>query len=59
MKKLSIIEKNFIKDNFINLAKHHKKYCEGESCNISLTSMFIVLEYLNIKLTKEERLLFA
>ena len=30
------IDHNWLIKNAMNLAKHHKKYCEGAKCNIAL-----------------------
>ena len=49
MKKLDVE-----KLNLINLAKHHRKHCEGESCNISLMLVMQVAERTGIKFTKKE-----
>ena len=51
-------EKNFedvLRENVINLAKHHKKYCEGEKCDISLQLLRELLRgKYKIELTFEE-----
>ena len=43
------------KFNAIALAKHHKKHCEGSSCNISLLMLMQTCEDAGIKFTKKER----
>jgi len=43
-----------LKINAIRLARHHRKYCEGEKCNISLDLLYQLLEYADIKVTKKE-----
>lgn len=40
--------------NAINIARHHKSCCVGESCNISLLLLAQLLERAGITLTKEE-----
>jgi len=42
-----------IKRNSISLAKHHKKYCEGESCDISLSLLEEMCEKLGVEFTKD------
>ena len=44
--------------NLIELAKHHKKYCEGEECNISLILLMQMAERLGIKFSDKEKELF-
>ncbi len=55
--KLKKIE-DVYKFNVIQLAKHHKKYCEGESCVISLYLLMEMAEKLNIVFSKKEKELF-
>ena len=40
--------------NTIELAKHHRKYCEGEECNISLSVLRMMAEECGIIFTDEE-----
>ena len=47
------------KMNTLELAKHHRKYCEGESCNISLNILMIMAEECGVRFTDEEREEFA
>lgn len=42
------------KFNAIEIAKHHRKYCEGEDCVISLFLLEQVCEKAGIKFTKRE-----
>jgi len=49
MKKETVLKKNTIA-----LARHHKKYCEGEKCTISLILLMELLRLSGIKLTKQE-----
>jgi hypothetical protein len=55
--KLKKIEDAY-KFNVIQLAKHHRKYCEGENCVISLYLLREMTEKLGIKFTKKEKELF-
>lgn len=41
--------------NAIKIAVHHKQYCEEEDCTISLFGLADLLEKAGIKLTKEQR----
>jgi len=50
--------KKIYKLNAMELAKHHKKYCEGESCVISLNVLREMAEKVGVKFTKKERELF-
>ena len=54
-----VSEDTALKENAINLIKHHKKYCEGVECNISLGLIRKLLERAGIKLTEEEKSLFV
>jgi len=40
--------------NTINLAKHHKKYCNDQDCCISLYLLLEMAKDLGIQFTKEE-----
>lgn len=54
-----IIEKNkLLKQNAIRLATHHRKHCDGEECNISLSLLLDLLELAGIELTEEEKRIF-
>jgi hypothetical protein len=55
--KLKKIEDAY-KFNVIQLAKHHKKYCEGENCVISLYLLREMAEKLGIKFSEKEKRLF-
>ena len=48
------MNKKTILKNAIKLAKHHRKYCEGEKCDISLILLAEVLQMADIKLTKKQ-----
>jgi len=54
-------EKNFedvLRENAIKLAKHHKKYCEGENCDINLWLLRELLKGNKIELTEKEEMIF-
>jgi hypothetical protein len=55
--KLKKIEDAY-KFNVINLAKHHRKFCEGENCVISLYLLREMAEKLGIKFSDKEKELF-
>jgi hypothetical protein len=55
---LKMLRTSVHKINLIELAKHHRKYCEGENCNISLYLLLEMAERAGIKFTPEERKLF-
>jgi hypothetical protein len=55
--KLKKIEDAY-KFNVIQLAKHHKKYCGGENCVISLYLLREMAEKLGIKFSEKEKRLF-
>ena len=38
----------------LSLAKHHRKYCEGEKCNISLIILKQMAEDCGVEFTDEE-----
>lgn len=46
---------NVLKMNALNLARHHKKTCEGEECNISLLLLLEVLLQAGILVTDDEK----
>ena len=48
------IAQAILKKNAIKLAKHHKKYCEGEQCDISLLMLAELLSNAGIKLTDKD-----
>ena len=50
----TITENEALKINLINLAKHHKKHCEGIDCNISLYLLRKVGEKAGIEFTIDE-----
>ena len=45
--------------NVLELAKHHREYCEGESCIISLYVLKMMAEDCGVVFTKEEAEEFA
>ena len=49
-----VAEKQAIKENAIRMAKHHRKHCEGEGCNISLYLLKRALDLAGIKLDRDE-----
>ena len=53
-----IEERQAIKENAIRLVKHHKKHCDGESCNISLYLLKRALDLAEIKLNDDEKRIF-
>jgi hypothetical protein len=50
-----VTEKQLIKENALLLAEHHKKYCEGEKCNISLYLLRRALDLAGIELDDKEK----
>lgn len=54
-----ITMKEAYKLNLIELAKHHRKFCEGEDCNISLILLLTMAERLGIIFSEEEKELFV
>jgi len=51
---------DILRENAINLAKHHKKYCEGEDCSVSLYLLrFLLRGKFEINLTEEEEKIFT
>jgi hypothetical protein len=52
MDNLEVTERDWIKNNFLELARRHKATCQG--CGIWLLSLRIALERLGIQLTHEE-----
>lgn len=42
------------KFNILAIATHHRKYCEGEGCIISLNLLRQMVEDLGIKFTKKQ-----
>ena len=49
-----ITEEEAMKEQFIKIARHHRKYCEGETCDISLYYLRRALSQLGIGLTVDE-----
>lgn len=47
------------KKNVIWLAKHHRKYCEGENCNISLYLLLEMAEKAGCKFAKKQKEIFV
>lgn len=56
---ITITKKKAYKLNCINIAKHHKKCCDGEDCNISLILLSEMLRELGIKISKKELEVFV
>lgn len=50
-----MLRKAIHKTNLIELANHHRKYCEGENCNISLFLLLEMAERAGLEFTPEER----
>jgi hypothetical protein len=46
--------KEAYKLNTIELAKHHRKHCEGECCNISLNVLRMMAEECGVVFTEKE-----
>ena len=46
------------KHNTLELAKHHKRTCDGELCNISLLTLRLMAEECGVKFTNEEKKVF-
>lgn len=47
--------KESYKLNTLELAKHHRKNCEGEDCNISLNVLRMMAEECGVKFTDKEK----
>ena len=47
-------ENNWFKQQFIRIAKEHRKHCDGKDCGISLNSLAMMLEKSKVKLNKKE-----
>lgn len=43
-----------MKFNIIQLARHHRKTCEGEDCNISLHLLYTTAKKAGVKFSKKE-----
>ncbi len=54
----AITEHEALKINAINLATHHRRTCDGQTCNISLSQIYTLLKRAGIELTDEERRVF-
>ena len=50
--------KEAYKANLIALANHHRKFCEGEECNISLILLLQMAEKYGITFSEEEKEMF-
>jgi hypothetical protein len=44
--------------NTLALARHHRKHCEGEECDVSLTILMMMAEQCGAKFTEKEKELF-
>jgi hypothetical protein len=47
---------SWILEQTILIAQHHKRTCEGSSCNITLHVLELLLQYADIKVPPERRL---
>lgn len=47
-----------LKFNLIELVKHHRRFCEGKKCNISLYLLLEMAEELGLEFTDKEKELF-
>lgn len=54
-KEIDMKELELLKQNAIELVKHHKRHCCGSECNISVFLVARLLDKAGIELTKEER----
>lgn len=50
--------KRAYKINTLEIAKHHRKYCEGEDCVISLNALRMMAEECGVKFTNKEKDMF-
>jgi hypothetical protein len=46
--------KDWLRDNFVRLAREHKARCRKKDCGVQLSSLLVALNRLGIKVTKEE-----
>jgi tRNA G26 N,N-dimethylase Trm1 len=46
--------KDWLRDNFVRLAREHKARCRKRDCNVQLSSLLVALNRLGIKVPKEE-----
>lgn len=46
------------KKNVIAIAKHHRRFCEGENCAVSLIVLLDMAERYGITFTKKEKEVF-
>ena len=51
-------KQEFLKQNAINLVKHHKEHCDGETCCISVFLVEQLIRQAGIELTDKEALEF-
>ena len=51
-------ENEILKNQLIEIVKHHKKVCNGENCNISLYLIMLIGERANLKFTDKEKEFF-
>jgi len=54
-KKVTADQKQIEKENLLKVIEHHKKYCEGADCNISLHWLLTIAERAGIVFTDRER----
>ncbi len=50
--------KRAYKINTLELAKHHRKHCEGENCSISLNVLRMMAEECGVEFTDQEKEVF-
>ena len=55
MDALTALEEDILRTNMLRLVEHHKKYCEGEKCNICLVWVARVMDLAGIRLTDQQR----
>ena len=51
-------EKQYMKMNLLRIAKHHKRTCPGENCDVSLFALGITGRRAGLKFTKKEEMTF-
>lgn len=55
MRSEEVILKGVMKKNITALAKHHKRTCDGEHCNISLLLLKLMAERAGITFTEKQK----
>lgn len=51
-------ENEILKNQLIEIVKHHKKVCNGENCNISLYLIRLIGEKAGLQFTDKEKEIF-